>query len=40
MQFRQAKKVLKDTVSVKHSKIQGWGLFARKAIPKNDMIVE
>lgn len=38
MQYRQAKKVLKDTITVKHSKIQGWGLFARRRIPKNDMV--
>eukprot|EP00039_Didymoeca_costata_P024054 m.9099 g.9099 ORF g.9099 m.9099 type:complete len:1308 (-) comp4008_c0_seq1:192-4115(-) len=40
MQYRHAKKVLKETVAVRHSKIHGWGLFAKSAISKDQLIIE
>jgi len=40
MQYRQHKKQLAETVDVKHSKIEGWGLFAKRKIKKDEMIIE
>ena len=40
MQYRHARKILDQTIRVGHSKIQGWGLFAKRHIPQGDMIVE
>lgn len=40
MQYRQAKKIENDTIDVRHSKIHGWGLFAKRDIAKGEMIIE
>ena len=40
MQYRQAKKIVMQTIDVKHSAIHGWGLFAKRLIHKGEMIIE
>jgi len=40
MKYRHAKKILNETIRVGHSKIQGWGLFAKRHIPKDDFVIE
>lgn len=40
MQYRRSKQFLDSTVSIKHSRIQGCGLFAKRTIMKNEFIIE
>jgi len=40
MQYRKSKQILDETICVLHSKIQGYGLFAKRTIEKGEVIIE